>query len=148
MRLKIAICLLLLLAVAVFWIEMRKTTSGSGPGGVAMKTEWAVALEGSFDYKCNFVGHLRKAFVLYHLVGTEWKRLSICHTEGGKTFHIPPSTPPARLAVTGWYGEGNSWKQCNLNGWKKNADGAYLTCRVSAGETLTFTCLKGQCRKP
>jgi hypothetical protein len=147
-RLKIALGLLLLPAIAAAGIEVGKSTFGTGPGGVAVKAEWAVALKGSFDYKCDFVGPQRKAFVLYHLVGTEWKMLSICHTAGGKTFHVPASTPPSRLAVTGWYGEGTSWKQCNLNGWKKNADGTYLACRVSAGETLTFTCLKGQCRKP
>ena len=146
MRLTIVVCLLLLLAGAVFWIEMRTPAFGTGPGGVPVKAGWAVALEGSFDYKCDFVGPLRKAFVLYHLVGTEWKRLSICHTAGGKTFHIPASTPPPRLAVTGWYGEGNSWKQCNLNGGKENADGSHFTCRVSAGETLTFACTKGHCR--
>jgi len=147
-RLKIAVCLLLLLAGAAFWIGGRNTTFGSGPGGVSVKAGWAVALDGSFDYKCDFVGPLRKAFVLYHLVGTEWKMMSACHTDGVKTFHIPASTPPARLAVTGWYGEGKSWKQCNLNGGKENADGSHFTCRVSASETLTFTCTKGQCRKP
>lgn len=153
MRLTIALGLLLLLAVAAdqaSGIDAGNTTFGIGPGGSSVKAAWAVTIQGSFDYRCDFDGSLKKAIVLYRLAGTEWTALSTCHTAGGPTTfgHMPANTPPARLAVTGWYGEGNSWKQCDLNGWKKNVDGSYLSCKSPDGGRLMFTCAKSQCRKP
>lgn len=147
-----AACVLMFLLVAceqAFGIQTGDTTIAAGPGGIPMKAEWAVAIQGSFDYRCDFNGSLKKAIVIYQLVGKEWKPIISCHNGGGTAFgRMPGSTPPARLAVTGWYGEGNTWKQCDLNGWKKNVDGSYLSYQAPDGGTLLFTCAKSQCRKP
>jgi len=152
-RLKIALSLLLLLPVATdhaWGIDAGHTTFGIGPGGASVKAEWAVAIKGSFDYRCDFDGGSKKAIVLYRLAGKEWTALSTCHAGGGPTTfgHMPPSAAGARFAVTGWYGEGNAWKQCDLNGWKKNVDGSYLSCKSPDGGWLMFTCAKSLCRKP
>jgi len=152
-RRTLALGLLLLAATAdqAWGLEAGMTTFGDGPGKAVVKAEWAVALKGAFEYKCDFSGSVKKAIVLYQLIDKDkaWKAIGTCHTQAGTSFgRIPESATKAQLAVTGWYGEGNAWKQCDLNGWRTNALGAYVTCAAPDGGSMWFTCAKSACRKP
>jgi len=150
---RIAISVLFLLCVACGQASQTKAKTivpGAGPRGVDMNTDIAVVVNPPVDFKCSFQGKGKKAFVIYRLVSDQWKPMMSCNNGSASDVlgHLVAEDPDPRRLITGWYEMGKGWQQCDIRGWKSDANAEYLSCRTSDGRSSTFACAKGRCASP
>ena len=138
------------LTIGMTFLLTTHADASQGPGNTKMDAKLGVVVEGTFEMTCTFLGASKKVFIVYHHNAREWEpKLSCNDNAGSKTVrHVPADHQDHRLMITGWYADDRGWKQCNLKGWRHDANGKSLSCRTPSGETMTVTCTKGQCAKP
>lgn len=121
-----------------------------GPGNAKLNPKLGMVVEGSFDMTCTFTGRGKKVILLYHRVAKDWEpKLSCNDTAGNPTSrHVPVDGSDARRMITGWYENGNHWRQCDFQKWSVDANGSYLSCKTPQGGTLKLKCDTGKCAKP
>ena len=121
-----------------------------GPGPTKVNTKLGMVVEGSFEMTCTFLGPSKKVIIVYRHASKEWEPQLSCNDGAGTQIprHVPADGGDPRLMVTGWYADGQEWKQCDLKGWREDPKGKSLSCRTPSGDTMTVTCTKGRCARP
>jgi hypothetical protein len=125
--------------------------ASQGPGSTKMNAKLGTVVEGPFDMTCTFLGRSKKVVIVYRRLSKEiWEPKLSCNDGAGSQVarHVPVAGRDPRLMITGWYDDGQGWKQCDLTGWSDDPKGKSLSCQTPSGGTLTVTCTKGRCAKP
>ena len=136
--------------VMTFFLNTQAEAS-QGPGSTRMNAQLGVVVVGPFDMTCTFLGRSRKVVIVYRRLSKEiWEPKLSCNDGAGSQTdrHVPVDGRDPRLMITGWYDDGQGWKQCDLKGWRDAPKGKSLSCQTPSGGTMTVTCTKGQCAKP
>lgn len=136
--------------VMTFFLNTQAEAS-QGPGSTKMNAQLGVVVEGSFDMTCTFLGRSKKVVIVYRRLSKEiWEPKLSCNDGAGSQIarHVPVDGRDPRLMITGWYDDGQGWKQCDLKGWRDDPKGKSLSCQTPSGGTMTVTCTKGRCAKP
>ena len=135
--------------VTTFFLSTPAEAS-QGPGNTKMNAKFGVVVEGPFDMTCVFLGRNKKVIIVYRHASKEWEAKLSCNDGAGSrnASHVPADGRDPRLMITGWYDDGQGWKQCDLKGWRDDPDGKSLSCQTPSGGTMTVTCTKGRCAKP
>ena len=138
------------LAIGVAFLLTPQVEASHGPGATKVNTKLGVVVQGSFDMTCTFLGPSKKVIIVYHHGPREWEPKLSCNDGAGSQIarHVPADERDPRLMITGWYADGQGWKQCELKGWRNDPKGKSLSCQTPSGGTMTVTCTKGQCAKP
>ncbi len=135
--------------VMTFFLNTQVEAS-QGPGNTKMDAKLGMVVEGPFEMICTFLGRSKKVIIVYRHGSKEWGPKLSCNDGAGSQIarHVPADGRDPQLMITGWYDDGQGWKQCELKGWRNDPKGKSLSCQTPSGGTMTVTCTKGQCAKP
>ena len=144
------ISMLWALTIGMAFLLTPQVEASHGPGPTKVNTKLGVVVEGPFDMTCTFLGRSKKVFIIYYHVSEEWEPKQSCNDGAGSesSHHVAAGKGDPKLMITGWYDDGQGWKQCHLKGWRADPKGASLSCQTPSGGTMTVTCTKGRCARP
>jgi hypothetical protein len=143
--------LLWVLTISVTLFLNAQAEASQGPGHTQMDPKLGAQVAGPFDMTCTFLGRSKKVVIVYRRLSKEiWEPKQSCNDGAGieSSHHVAPGKGDPRLMITGWYNDGQGWKQCDLKGWKDDPKGKSLSCQTPSGGTMTVTCTKGRCAQP
>jgi hypothetical protein len=143
--------LLWVLTINLTFFLNTQVEASQGPGPTRMNPKLGVVVDGPFDMTCSFLGRDKKVVLIYRRLSKEiWEPKQSCNDGAGieSSHHVAPGKGNPKLMITGWYDDGQGWKQCHLKGWRADPRGTSLSCQTPSGGMMTVTCTKGRCARP
>jgi len=143
--------LLWVLTISLTFFLNTQVEASQGPGHTKMNPKFGVLVDGPFDMICSFLGRDKKVVLVYRRLSKEiWEPKQSCNDGAGSesSHHVDMGKGDPKLMITGWYDDGQGWKQCPLKGWRADPKGTSLSCQTPNGGTMTVTCTKGRCARP